>query len=227
MTIEQAITQRHMVRKYIDRPLAADLVLALEQRITQNNAAHALDLTLVVGNDDGVGGMAKLLLTHSVYNYIILAGKDAPADKQAVSLDERLGYCGADLILYAQTLGLNTWWCGGMFNAKGAAKHLAKAGLRVNGIIAVGYGQTQGVPHRSKTAAQVSRYNGDAPQWFTNGVEALLCAPTALNKQAYLVTGEGNKVTLTCDSGHFADIDLGIGKYHFEIGAGKENFEWA
>lgn len=54
-----------------------------------------------------------------------------------------------------------------------------------------------------------------------------MCAPTALNKQAYLVTGEGNKVTLTCDSGYFADIDLGIGKYHFEIGAGKENFEWA
>lgn len=60
-----------------------------------------------------------------------------------------------------------------------------------------------------------------------DGVEALLLAPTALNKQAFTVRGDGNKVYLTCDSGHFAGIDLGIGKYHFEVGAGKDNFEWA
>jgi hypothetical protein len=24
----------------------------------------------------------------------------------------------------------------------------------------------------------------------------------------------------------YAKLDLGIAKYHFEIGAGKENFEW-
>ena len=57
-------------------------------------------------------------------------------------------------------------------------------------------------------------------------MSALLLAPTALNKQAYRVSGKDNKVTLTCDSGHFAGIDLGIGKYHFEVGAGKDNYEW-
>ena len=25
----------------------------------------------------------------------------------------------------------------------------------------------------------------------------------------------------------YTQIDLGIVKYHFEVGAGKENFEWA
>lgn len=25
----------------------------------------------------------------------------------------------------------------------------------------------------------------------------------------------------------YAQLDLGIAKYHFEVGAGKENFEWA
>ena len=48
----------------------------------------------------------------------------------------------SDLILYAQTLGLNTWWCGGMFNGKGALKHLESANVCVNGVIAIGYGQT-------------------------------------------------------------------------------------
>ena len=34
------------------------------------------------------------------------------------------------------------------------------------------------------------------------------------------------KVTITAGNGHFSGIDLGIGKYFFEVGAGKDNFEW-
>lgn len=220
MTIKEAIVQRHMVRKYIDKPIFSEVVELLNERIKENNIKYELNLKLVMGNADGIGSLAKFLLTRSVYNYIVLAGKDS------AELDEKLGYCGADLILYAQTLGLNTWWCGGMFNSKGALKNLDDKNVRVNGVIAIGYGQTQGLPHKSKTADEISKYNGEAPQWFKKGVEALLCAPTALNKQPYMVKGNGNKVTLTAGNGHFAGIDLGIGKYHFEVGAGKENFEW-
>lgn len=220
MTIKEAVKQRHMVRKFTDKPIPADLAELLNARIAENNAAHGLNLKLVTGNSDGIGGMAKMLLTKTVHSYIVLAGKDR------ADLDEKLGYCGADLCLYAQTLGLNTWWVGGMFSGKGAMKHLETKDVRVNGVIAIGYGQTQGVPHKSKTAAEISQYNGAAPQWFLDGVEALLCAPTALNKQPYMVRGDGDRVSLTAGEGHFAGIDLGIGKYHFEVGAGKDNFRW-
>ena len=220
MTIKEAIKERHMVRKYTDKPIPAELMEKLNARIAKNNQIHGLSLKLVTGNSDGIGGMAKMLLTKSVHSYIVLAGKDR------ADLDEKLGYCGADLCLYAQTLGLNTWWVGGMFSGKGAMKHLETKDVRVNGVIAIGYGQTQGVPHKSKTAAEVSQYTGTAPQWFLDGVEALLCAPTALNKQPYMVRGDGDQVSITAGEGHFAGIDLGIGKYHFEVGAGKVNFEW-
>lgn len=220
MTIKEAIRKRHMVRKYIDKPIPTDIVKLLNERIAGNNKNYNLKLALVTGNSDGLSGVAKLLLAQNVNNYIVLAGADTPG------LDEKLGYCGADLTLYAQTLGLNTWWVGGMYNGKGAKKNLEDGSVRVNGIIAVGYGQTQGVQHKSKTAAEISQYDGKAPQWFVDGVEALLYAPTALNKQAFKIEGRGNKVSIKCDSGHFAGIDLGIGKYHFEIGAGKDNFEW-
>lgn len=221
MTMKDAMSARHMVRKYTDKAILSEIVSKLNERVAENNQTHSLNLALVTGNSDGLGGVAKLLLGRGVNNYFVLAGADTP------DLDEKLGYCGADLIVYAQTLGLNTWWVGGMFNKKGAEKNLSDSSVRVNGIIAVGYGATQGVPHKSKTAAEISEYNGTAPKWFTSGMEALLLAPTALNKQAFKVHGDGNKVTITCDSGHFAGIDLGIGKYHFELGAGKRNFEWA
>lgn len=220
MTMKEAIEKRHMVRQYTDRTIPKDIVELLNARIAENNEKYKLHLALVVGNSDGISGMAKLLLSKTVNNYIVLAGADTP------ELDEKLGYCGADIILYAQTLGLNTWWIGGMFNGKGALKNLSNKDVRVNGVIAIGYGKTQGVPHKSKTAAEISEYNGDTPQWFIDGVNALLYAPTALNKQPYNVRGNGNKVSILAGDGHFSGIDLGIGKYHFEVGAGKENFEW-
>lgn len=113
-----------------------------------------------------------------------------------------------------------------MFNGKNALKYLDNKAVRVNGVIAIGYGKTQGVPHKSKTADQVSHFKGDAPGWFKSGIKALLLAPSALNRQPYIVNGEGNKVSLKVKNGTFSQVDLGIGKYFFELGAGKSNFEW-
>jgi len=31
---------------------------------------------------------------------------------------------------------------------------------------------------------------------------------------------------MNCNNVIFSNVDLGIGKYHFELGAGKENFQW-
>ncbi len=212
--------KRHTVRKYIDKPLDMDLIGLLNDRIERNNCVYNLTFKLITNNSDGLSSLARLMSNNSVQNYIILAGKDNS------DLDKKIGYCGADLILYAQSLGLNTWWCGGMFNGKNALKHLDNKAVRVNGVIAIGYGKTQGVPHKSKTADQVSHFKGDAPGWFKSGIKALLLAPSALNRQPYIVNGEGNKVSLKVKNGTFSQVDLGIGKYFFELGAGKSNFEW-
>ncbi len=212
--------KRHTVRKYLDKPLDMDLIGLLNDRIERNNCVYNLIFKLITNNSDGLSSLARLMSNNSVQNYIILAGKDNS------DLDKKIGYCGADLILYAQSLGLNTWWCGGMFNGKNALKHLDNKAVRVNGVIAIGYGKTQGVPHKSKTADQVSHFKGDAPGWFKSGIKALLLAPSALNRQPYIVNGEGNKVSLKVKNGTFSQVDLGIGKYFFELGAGKSNFEW-
>lgn len=83
-----------------------------------------------------------------------------------------------------------------------------------------------GVAHKSKTAAEVGSYEGPAPQWFADGVQAALLAPTALNKQCFRIVGEGGKVSISENGGTFSGADIGIVKYHFELGAGNA-FEWA
>ncbi len=50
-------------------------------------------------------------------------------------------------------------------------------------MIAIGYGKTKDVGHKSKTYEPVAKVIGDAPQWFIDGVDAALLAPTALNQQ--------------------------------------------
>lgn len=219
MTLKEAVYERHTVRKYTDKPIAADKVELLKNRIKENNEKYGLNIELVTDNGDGVPVFAKLFFAKGVNNYFVLAGKEC------ADLDEKLGYCGSDLMLYAQSLGLNTWWIGLTYNKKGAAKNIS-SDAKINGIIAVGYGQNSGVQHKMKTAQDVSSYEGEAPEWFKAGIDALLHAPTAMNKMMYTVKGSGNKVSITCNNGSFSGIDLGIGKHHFEVGAGKENFEW-
>ena len=75
-----------------------------------------------------------------------------------------------------------------------------------------------------KVAGAFTLRDGD-----TLRLEAALLAPTAVNQQKFkFILRNGNKVeTKTFFSPWgYTQIDLGIVKYHFEIGAGKENFQW-
>lgn len=221
MDIKEAMSARHTVRKYTDRPIPPEVVAMLRERIRQNNEAYGLCMQLVTENADAFNAVLKMVLAKGVLNYIVLAGPDTE------DLGEKIGYSSADVMLYAQTLGLNTWWVGGTFSRKGVKKNISfSEGQKILGIVAVGYGETQGVPHKSKNPEEISAYQGEAPTWFHQGVAAVLLAPTALNKQAFTITAVGDQVTMQCKNGAFSGVDLGIGKYHFELGAGKENFTW-
>ena len=50
-------------------------------------------------------------------------------------------------------------------------------------VIALGYGQTQGVPHKSKSIEEVTNVNGEISEWFKKSVEFVLLAPTAMKEQ--------------------------------------------
>ena len=56
-------------------------------------------------------------------------------------------------------------------------------------------------------------------------MEAALLAPTAMNRQNFYLTLEGNTVRLR-SGGACAAVNRGILKYQFELGAGTEHFQW-
>lgn len=153
-----------------------------------------------------------------VRNYIAMIGKK---DER---LDEKCGYYGEKLVLLVQQLGLNTCWVGLTYKKVKSAFEVTP-GEKLCIVIAVGYGKTQGVPHKSKLLVDVSKCDDNMPDWFKSGMEAVLLAPTAMNQQKFMFSLEGDKVTAKAGNGFYTKVDLGIAKYHFELGAGKEHFD--
>jgi hypothetical protein len=154
-----------------------------------------------------------------VTNYIALVGRSDRA------LEERCGYYGERLVLLCQQLGLNTCWVALTYNKSKTAAQVAP-GEKLCLVIALGYGSDQGVSHKSKPTEKLMQISGEAPDWFRRGMEAVLLAPTAINQQKFLFSLEGDQVSAKAGLGFYTKIDLGIAKYHFEVGAGKEQFEW-
>ncbi len=159
------------------------------------------------------------MFTDRLTNYLALIG-----EKES-SLEEKCGYYGEKLVLFAQELGLNTCWVAMTYSKIKTAFQVEK-GEKLCIVIALGYGETQGLPHKSKSMEEVIQLDGPAPEWFQKGVEAALLAPTAMNQQKFLFRLDKNRVSVKAGFGFYTKIDMGIVKYHFEIGAGKEHFQW-
>ncbi|MDD6211543.1 MAG: nitroreductase family protein [Clostridiales bacterium] len=55
----------------------------------------------------------------------------------------------------------------------------------------------------------------------------LFVPPTAMNQQKFSLLLRGRKVIAKAGIGFYTKVDHGIIKYHFEVGAGTDNFDWA
>ena len=124
-------------------------------------------------------------------------------------------------MLEAQKLGLNTCWVA-MSYKKIPSAFRVDAGEKLRLVIALGHGVTQGVAHTSKPAQAVSDLAPDSPDWYRAGIEAALLAPTAMNQQKFTFTRDGEKVSVKAGMGFYSKVDLGIVKYHFELGSGRK-----
>lgn len=216
MTILEAIGARHSVRSYTKRPIDGAVADALQTEIDACNRESGLHIRLVLNEPRAITG----LLAHygrfeNAVNYIALCGKDEE------DLYEKCGYWGERLVLFAETLGLNSCWIAGSYK-KSEVKGMLRDGECLAAIISIGYGAKPGHAHRSKSFRQVTETKGLVPEWFRAGVEAALLAPTAINQQRFCFVLNEEDVQVKALRGPFSKIDLGIVKYHFELASGRK-----
>lgn len=221
MTIIEAIKNRNSVRSYINKPIEKKLIEQLQDNINNINQKSGLNIQIFINEPNAFSGfMAHYGKFNGVTNYIALVGK------KSNSLDESIGYYGEQLVIQIQQLGLNSCWVALTFN-KGKCQAKVNHDEKLVCIIPFGYGENQGVPHKSKPIENLYKSNESIPNWFKNGLELAMLSPTAMNQQKFLfILNDDNTVSAKSTGGFYSKVDLGIVKYHFEVGANLDNFKW-
>ena len=186
MTLMEAIEQRHSVRQFEDKLIDAETAAKLKAEIDTVNHDSGLHIQLFTDESEAFKGNEPHYGQFSgCKNYFALVGKKG--------MDEKIGYYGQRLVLYAQQLGLNTCWVALTYK-KGKVVVDTASGEKLYIVIALGYGKTQGAAHKVKEETAVSDIAPDSPDWYRNGVKAALLAPTAMNQQKFKFSRAGDKV---------------------------------
>ena len=218
MDIREAIKARHSVRQYKDMAIDPALVEKLNEEITKCNEESGLRIQLILEDPECFNTlMAHYGKFRNADNYIAIVGK-----KDLPDAEEKCGYFGERLVLLAQQLGLNTCWVAGSYG-KGKCKADRAAGEKILCVISIGYGETEGVKHKSKPSSRLCDVKEeDMPVWFKNGLKAAMMAPTAINQQQFFITLQDGEPLIKAKIGPYSRIDLGIVKYHFEVVSGHK-----
>ena len=137
MTLEEAIRTRHSVRQYLEKPIEAEKIQQLQDLIDECNREGGLHIQLVTDEPKSFSGLMAYGAFSSVNSYLVMAGKKDD------SLDERIGYYGEQLVLLAQTLGLNSCWAGASYKII-PGTYVLEDDEKIGCYIAIGFGINQG-----------------------------------------------------------------------------------
>lgn len=213
----ELIKQRHSVRQYKDEKIEEDKRKKICDLIEKINKETGLNIRACFDEPEAFDTfMARYGKFENVKNYIVLIGEKGR--------DEDIGYYGEKIVLKVQELGLNSCWVALTYGKK-KTKVTKNKGEKIYCTLAIGYGKHRGVVHKIKKAEQVSNVSAETPEWFRSGVECALLAPTAMNQQKFKFVFDNGKVHAKAGNGFYTKTDLGIAKYHFEIGANTK-FDW-
>lgn len=115
MEMMKLMEERHSVRQYEDKRIEDEKRKVLVDEIEKINRETGLHVQIFFDEPKCFDSlMAHYGKFTGVQNYIALVGK------KGSNLDEKCGYYGEQLVLLAQSLGLNTCWVA-MTHGKSAA----------------------------------------------------------------------------------------------------------
>lgn len=216
MTLYEATLERHSVRAYQDKPLSEDVVKDLTEKVNGINANTGLHIQLVTNEPTAFQSpMARYGKFSNVSSYLVMV---APETKAA---EELVGYYGEELVLTAQSMGVNSCWVGLTYRLKPGIVSVGK-GEKVHCVIALGYGVDNGRSRKTKEPIEVGNISDLTPKWFLSGVTCALNAPTAVNQQKFYFELQSDQMTVSANAKFslvgYTHVDLGIVKRHFELG---------
>ena len=231
----RAIDARTSRRTYRDEKMKPDTVKRIQALVDLCNKESGLAIRFVENGTKLFQSFSSSYgMFHGVQSYFALAG-----GKKFPNLPELAGYYGELLVLECTDLGLGTCWVGGTYDKEVCQKQIGLTEEEdLLAVIPVGCIDQQKtlkekaiglLGKKTKKLEEFIKPNTSLPEWVTKGIESVMKAPSAMNKQPVRFTYEAGTVKADVDdkTSH-QGIDLGIARAHFELGAwgAKSNGKW-
>ena len=224
-------------RTYIDKKLEKQDVDNLEQLIQSVNKESGINFQLVEDCSKLFKGFsASYGMIKGLNSCIAVVG-----NKNIENLKNKIGYYGEILVLEATYMNLGTCWIGGTYNKKECEKYISiNKDEELVCVIALGY-TLDDKSMREQLMARMNKKrksfdeiliekDGDLLEWVKSGINSVIKAPSAINKQPVGYSFKNNEVKayVTKENHGYEEVDLGISMLHFQIGAQKKGHigEW-
>lgn len=220
------INTRVSRRVYLDEKISSEKIAILTDAINEINNESGLSIALV---EDGSKAFSSTKVTYGMFKnvktVILLKGP-----KNDENLQEKLGYFGEKIVLLATSLNLGTCWVGGTYSKDDFLSYVNE-GDELVCTITVGCIKEsltfkenlvrKAMHRKSKKIEDIYESDVEITKQLVDALTCVLKAPTAINKQNFLIKNYNNIITFeaTADD-EYSYIDLGIGKLHFELSAG-------
>ncbi len=231
MTLADVVLTRTSVRRYRPDPLTPLQREELGKAVRMCNERSGLHIRLVCERPEPFTLLKSYGIFKGVRNYFVFAGSSSDPH-----LEEKCGYYGEELVLTAAAMGLGTCWIGGTYDKSGCLRHL-EPGESLVCVAALGRPEERSgrdklvamaSKRKTRPSAELARNYSGAPSWFMSGIASVQRAPSARNRQAYQFVWKGDGTVQANITGQheFSMVDLGIAKYHFELGAHGGQWTW-
>ena len=248
MFLLDAINSRISIRKFLDVPIEKNKLTDLNELIQQYNQNPGIRFELI-NNETAFSTFTESYGSFENVKNFIVAIKETGNNKA----EEKLGYFGELLVLHAVSFGLGTCWVGVRDNLKGLEYYdlipdefknskNPTVDLMENEeiccLIALGVTDLDLETQKSLNAKRKSKsydeiayttsHSHIAPDWFKDSIAAVLKAPSVFNAQPIKFVFDNNTIfaEIVDKDVVMSNLDLGIAKLHFEIGANGGTWQW-
>lgn len=222
----QAIDTRTSRRTYLDQKLDQQTIEKLQTLVETCNKEGNLHIRFVEKGGEAFKNISSSYgMFHGVTSYFAMVG-----DKNMPHLKELVGYYGEAIVLQCVSMKLGTCWVSASYDKEICKKQIGLAETEeLVCVIPVGYvSQEKAMKEKAISIFSKKKKPFDEfidseeilPAWVSAGVEAVMKAPSGMNKQPVVFTyHEGRIKSSVKNADSSQGIDLGIARLHFELGA--------